>query len=116
MNVRFAREFPSIVRDSLNPHADLLRDLKHKCELQRDISNIYFTIYSLCIVSTISNIYCLHYLHYLQYLLSSVCQQFCKLLLRRVSVAVLVARTSPVIMVTAGPGMLRDWARCVDNM
>ena len=103
MNIRFAREFPSIVRDSLNPHADLLRDLKHKCELHRDISNIY----------------CLHYLHYLQYLQylhSSVCQQFCKLLLRRVSVAVLVARTSPVIMVTAGPGMLRDWARCVDNM
>ena len=45
-----------------------------------------------------------------------MCQQFCKLLLRRVSEAVLVARTSPVIMVTAGPGMLRDWARCVDNM
>ena len=100
MNIRFAREFPSIVRDSLNPHADLLRDLKHKCELQRDISNIY----------------CPHYLQYLQYLLSSVCQQFCKLLLRRVSVAVLVARTSPVIMVTAGPGMLRDWARCIDDM
>ena len=97
MNIRFAREFPSIVRDSLNPHADLLRDLKHKCELLRNISNIYCP-------------------HYLQYLLSSVCQQFCKLLLRRVSVAVLVARTSPVIMVTAGPGMLRDWARCVDNM
>ena len=87
------------MRDSLNPHADLLRDLKHKCELHRDISNIY----------------CPYYLQYLQYLLSSVCQQFCKLLLRRVSVAVLVARTSPVIMVTAGPGMLRDWARCVDN-
>ena len=103
MNVRFAREFPSIVRDSLNPHADLLRDLKHKCELQRDISNIYCSHY-------------LQYLQYLQYLLSSVCQQFCKLLLRRVSVAVLVARTSPVIMVTAGPGMLRDWARCIDDM
>ena len=27
---RFALEFPSIVRDSLNPHADLLRELKHK--------------------------------------------------------------------------------------
>ena len=100
MNIRFAREFPSIVRDSLNPHADLLRDLKHKCELHRDISNIY----------------CPHYLHKYIYCISSVCQQFCKLLLRRVSVAVLVARTSPVIMVTAGPGMLRDWARCVDNM
>ena len=67
--------------------------------MHREISNIstVFTIYS------IYNIY-------------AVCQQFCKLLLRRVSVAVLVARTSPVIMVTAGPGMLRDWARCVDNM
>ena len=100
MNNRFAREFPSIVRDSLNPHADLLRDLKHKCKLHSDISNIY----------------CPHYLKCLQYLLSTVCQQFCKLLLRRVSVAVLVARTSPVIMVTAGPGMLRDWARCIDDM
>ena len=49
MNVRFAREFPSIVRDSLNPHADLLRDLKHKCKLQRCIETY--------LISTVLTIY-----------------------------------------------------------
>ena len=30
--VRFTEEFPNIVRDCLNPHADMLRDLKYKRE------------------------------------------------------------------------------------
>ena len=44
-------------------------------------------------------------------LLLSVSEQFCRLLVRRVSASCLVSLTSPVMMVTCGPRMLQDWAR-----
>ena len=34
-------EYPNIVRDSLNPHADMLRELKHKCKWLTRLESIF---------------------------------------------------------------------------